>query len=229
MTLKQAVSGILDAKIRFAAKNLYNQWRLLRNHRKGVHYVNSHCVSRKPLRVQFGCGPQPKKGWLNTDIWPGPWATPDICLDVTRPFPFASNSIAEIYSEHMFEHLDYPGDVRLFLSECFRVLESGATMTIGVPDLDSIYERYSKGSQPSLDGSSGRYILGHPLEELNYCFHQEGEHKFLYNEEFLKALLTHFGFLPVKRRAFDPDIDTELRREGTLYLMATKPLLMRTS
>jgi predicted SAM-dependent methyltransferase len=223
MTLKQAVSGILDIRIRSAAKGLYDQWRLLRNHRKGVRYVNSLCSHDRPLRVQFGCGPQPRKGWLNTDMWPGPWSNPDICLDASRPFPFASKSVAEIYSEHMFEHLDYPTEVRLFLSECFRVLECGATMTVGVPDFDAIYERYRKGWRPAVDGSRERYILGHPLEELNYCFHQGGEHKFLYNEEFLATLLSHFGFLPVKRRAFDADIDTELRRDGTLYLVATKP------
>jgi hypothetical protein len=96
-------------------------------------------------------------------------------------------------------------------------------MTVGVPDLDGIYQRYLRAFRPSVEDGSKRYILGHPLEELNYCFHQGGEHKFLYNEEFLTALLMHFGFFPVKRRAFEPDIDTELRREGTLYLVATKP------
>jgi predicted SAM-dependent methyltransferase len=223
MTLKQAVGGILDIRIRSAAKGLYDQWRVLRNHRQGVRYVKKLCSCHGSLRVQFGCGPQPRKGWLNTDIWPGPWSKPDICLDASRPFPFDSASVAEIYSEHLFEHLDYPVGVRLFLSECFRVLESGATMTVGVPDLDRIYERYRNGWRPSLDGNRERYILGHPLEELNYCFHQGGEHKFLYNEEFLAALLMHFGFLSVKRREFDADMDTESRKDGTLYLVATKP------
>jgi hypothetical protein len=123
----------------------------------------------------------------------------------------------------MFEHFDYPVDVRLFLTESFRVLEFGATMTVGVPDLDGIYERYLGAFHPPVDDSSKRYILGHPLEELDYFFHQGGEHKFLYNEEFLTALLMHFGFFPVKRRAFEPEVDSELRREGTLYLVATKP------
>jgi len=120
----------------------------------------------------------------------------------------------------MLEHLDYPAGVSVFLSECFRVLEHGGTLTIGVPDLDSIYERYHKRALP--DMNSEKYILGHPLEELNYCFHQGGEHKFLYNEGFLTALLLHFGFSSVVRRSFDPDLDTPLRRDGTLYLVARK-------
>ncbi len=98
-------------------------------------------------------------------------------------------------------------------------------MTIGVPDLDAIYEEYRKRMTDNLCPSTvaPKFILGHPLEELNYYFHQEGDHKFLYNEQFLSALLTHFGFKNVLRRPFDSLMDSEHRREGTLYMVATKP------
>jgi Methyltransferase domain len=142
MNLKQLLVAKFDQRIRSALKNLYDEWRILRNHKKGVRYVKQRLDATRPLRVQFGCGPEPKQGWFNTDVWPGPWATPDTCLDVSRDLPFASESVAEIYSEHMFEHLEHPSAACLFLTECFRVLEHGGIMTIGVPDVDAIYARY---------------------------------------------------------------------------------------
>ena len=214
----------MDERIRRALKNLYDEIRIRANHRRGVRAVERYLREMRPLRVQFGCGQTPKAGWLNTDLWPGPWATPDICLDVSRVLPFPDGSVAEIYSEHLLEHLDYPAAARLFLAECFRVLEKGGTMTVGVPDLDGIDERYHALSRENRSASaeSPQYILNHPAEELNDCFHQQGEHKFLYNEQFLGALLRYFGFTNVARRAFDPAVDSEHRREGTLYMVARK-------
>ena len=225
MNLKQLIVSRLDPRIRNSLKGLYDECRILRNHNKGVRQVREKLGGHQPLRVQFGCGPEPKPGWLNTDMWPGPWAKPDLCLDVSRDLPFASGSVAEIYSEHMFEHLDYPSAACHFLAECFRVLAPGGIMTIGVPDHDGIYERYQSvlsGSLP-MPEPNAHNVIGHPLEELNFCFHQGGEHKFLYNEEFLIKLLVHFGFSTAHRREFDPEMDSEHRRGGTLYVVATKP------
>lgn len=225
MTIKQILASKIDQRFRKALKSLYDEWRILRNHKKGVRYVKQQLDPTRPIRVQFGCGPETKEGWLNTDLWPGPWATPDICLDVSRDLPFTSGTVSEIYSEHMFEHLEYPTTVKHFLEECFRVLAHRGTITIGVPDLDWIFQQYH-GWTPSTPLSvypNAPYIIRHPLEELNYCFHQGGEHKFLYHEEFLCALLKYFGFSDVHRRAFDPLLDTEHRREGTLYVVASKP------
>jgi predicted SAM-dependent methyltransferase len=215
----------LDPRIKRSLKNLYDEWRILRNHRKGVRYVREKCIGVHPLRVHVGCGTMLKAGWLNTDLWPGPWATPDIALDVSRPFPFDTDSVTEIYSEHMFEHLDYPDAVSLFLSECYRVLEPGGVLTIGVPDLDfhqDLYEQRMKASPLTVE-MKPNYIFGHPLEALNHVFHQQGEHKFLYNETYLLTLLKHFGFAEARKRPFDPAMDSEHRREETLYVVAVKP------
>lgn len=216
----------IDPRIKRAMKALYDEWRILRNHRKGVRYVQEKCVGVRPLRVHVGCGNTVKKGWLNTDLWPGPWATPDIALDVSRPLPFATDSVAEIYSEHMFEHLDYSVAVSLFLSESLRVLEPGGKLTIGVPDLDFVLRSYAgqlKMNPPAIPTRQPYFLLDHPVEALNHFFHQQGEHKFLYDETYLVMLLAHFGFVAVKRRPFDPATDSEHRRVETLYVEALKP------
>jgi len=225
MNIRSIILAKLDPRIRIALKSFWDEYRIIRNHNKGVRYVKHLLTATSSLRVQFGCGPNPKNGWLNVDMWPGPWATPDICLDVSRDLPFESGSVVEIYTEHMFEHLDYPSAASHFLAECFRVLETGGILTIGVPDVDAIYERYlalTKTTPAEPEAVTANSILGHPLEFLNYCFHQNGEHKFLYNEDFLGKLIRHFGFSNPKRRPFDPLTDCETRRYGTLYMVATK-------
>ena len=144
---------------------------------------------------------------------------------MSRPLPFDSDSVTEIYTEHVVEHLDYPVAVRAFLGECRRTLKPGGTLTIGVPDLDGMLENYRTAVNENrrAENPGEHSILGHGLEELNHAFHQQGEHKFLYNEAFLAALLTHFVFANVRHRPFDPAMDSEHRRGGTLYMVATKP------
>jgi hypothetical protein len=58
------------------------------------------------LQLNFGCGPNLKHGWVDIDI-AGP---ADLYLDLREPIPFKSGSVRTIYSEHFFEHLDYPCD-----------------------------------------------------------------------------------------------------------------------
>lgn len=223
VSIKQSILGRLDGKIQAALKNLYDEIRTLRHHKRGVREAERYLKTMQPLRVQFGCGQCPRQGWLNTDLCPGPSSRPDICLDVSRPLPFPDHSVAEIYSGHMLEHLDYPHSVRVFLSECFRVLERGGVITLGVPDLDVIYARHLSGAQTEPGEKPPHFIIGHPVEVLNDRFRQRGDHKFLYNEQFLTVLLQHFGFYNVHARPFDPAIDAGDRGEGTLYMTAAKP------
>ena len=84
------------------------------------------------LRLNCGCGPNLKPGWINIDAF-NPSAT--IHLDLRRPFPFQNESVSEIYSEHFFEHLEYPRDTGVFLAESLRVLEPGGIFRVGVPDI----------------------------------------------------------------------------------------------
>lgn len=97
-------------------------------------------------------------------------------------------------------------------------------MTIGIPDVDIIFERYRSSMSRGIMGNPipQHSILGHPLEELNFSFHQAGEHKFLYSSDFIIKLLLHFGFSDPHRREFQSNMDSEHRRNETLYVMALK-------
>jgi len=172
------------------------------------------------LKLNVGCGANRKEGWVNVDLHPAA----DVKTDARRKLPFRTGSAAVVYSEHFFEHLEYPEEAVLFLSESFRVLEPGGLFSVGVPDTELCLRAY-------VDGNFSWRSLGltyvewcdMPMHSLNFLFHQGGEHKHLYDAPTLINVLNKAGFENVHRRNFDPGIDSEDRRVGTLYVDARKP------
>jgi len=60
------------------------------------------------------------------------------------------------------------------------------------------------------------------MDHVNYCLRQDGEHRSYYDEETMRRLLETVGFVGIERREFDPAIDQELRRVGSMYMKCTK-------
>jgi len=54
---------------------------------------------------------------------------------VTRPLPYATDSVSAVYSSHMLEHLYYDQALAL-LKECHRVLRPGAVLRLALPDAE---------------------------------------------------------------------------------------------
>lgn len=129
-----------------------------------------------------------------------------------------------IYSEHFFEHLEYPEETLSFLCECLRILEPGGLFSVGVPDTELCIRAYCSGE------FSARCLGLQPVEwcetamqHLNFLFHQGGEHKQLYDELTLTKVLANAGFCDLVRREYDPALDSEDRKLGSLYVNARKP------
>jgi len=176
---------------------------------------------KRDLKLNLGCGEKFKPDWINVDAY-APNALP---LDLREPFPFDDNSAEIIYSEHFFEHLEYPKEATRFLKECWRVLSPDGTLSLVVPDTEWPLRAY-------VENDSGYFKLArekyHPkwcdtkMHNLNYHFRQGDEHKYAYDFETLAAVLEKNGFDDICRRDFDPELDTESRRIGSLYVRATK-------
>ena len=60
------------------------------------------------------------------------------------------------------------------------------------------------------------------MHNINYHFRQGSEHKYAYDYETLEQLLARAGFTQIQRSEFDPGLDTERRKIGTLYVTAAK-------
>jgi hypothetical protein len=61
------------------------------------------------------------------------------------------------------------------------------------------------------------------LEHINYHFRQGNEHRFAYDFVTLQGALVDSGFSKVEQRDFDPSLDSEDRKVGTLYVNGIKP------
>jgi predicted SAM-dependent methyltransferase len=144
----------------------------------------------------------------------------------TAQVAFVDCSAELVYSEHFFEHLEYPEDAMNFLRECMRVLCPGGRFSVAVPDAELVVRAYTNN-----DGDFFQWVqptwhpkwCDTPMHSLNFLFRQDGEHKHVYDAFTLARVLTEAGFCHVHRRTFDPALDSPRREKGSLYMDATKP------
>ena len=62
-----------------------------------------------------------------------------------------------------------------------------------------------------------------PMHCVNYVFRQGREHKYAYDEETLTRVIGQAGFVDVRRRTFDPEMDAPNHKLGSLCVIARKP------
>ena len=216
--LKRFLRSSTTASFRAALRKLPEEWKIMRTHKDGVRKASSVEV---PCSLHIGCGPNRKPGWVNIDLSEGA----DVRLDLRESLPFPDNSAKIIYSEHFFEHLDFAEGTR-FLRDSMRVLQPGGRMSIGVPDARLIMDLYTGGDRDVWMKVRDRWHpkwCTTPMHSVNYFFRQDGEHKYAYDAETLTTLLKECGFSNIHERQWDSTLDSELRRQGTLYIDAEKP------
>jgi predicted SAM-dependent methyltransferase len=191
----------------------------MRAHRHGVRKAS---YVKLPCALHIGCGPNRKPGWVNIDLS----KDADIRLDLREALPFPENSVNMIYSEHFFEHLSLEEGIR-FLRECLRVLLPGGRLSVGVPNTQLCLQDYVSDDRDEWLKVRDRYHpkwCSTPMHSVNYFFRQDGEHKYAYDAETLIELVRDCGFSNVHERPWDPTLDLEARRDGTLYVEGEKKL-----
>jgi predicted SAM-dependent methyltransferase len=120
--------------------------------------------------------------------------------------------------------LDFEDACR-FLSECHRVLAAGGRLSISVPDARQPVEEYVAGGGPLLTYSvdkgwhTGAATL---LDQINMLFRQGRQHRYAWDAETLLHYLAEAGFSEARQRDFDPDLDSEARRVGSLWVEGVK-------
>jgi len=205
-----------------AFRQLQFETRAAGQHRRGLRDARRRGLTH-PTKINIGSGAVLKDGFLNVDLC----HEADVMLDLRRPLPFEDNCCDVIFSEHCFEHFDYPGPIGDLLKECFRVLTPGGKITFSVPLTEWPVTDYAAGEDAPYFRTC-RELNWHKgcttrMEHINDHFRQGGDHRFAYDEETAVKLLRSLGFVDVRKRDFDPSLDSEHRRIGSLFMEARKP------
>lgn len=159
--------------------------------------VQKYLESTSIRKLHLGCGPNVLDGWLNTDISA---SKERIYLDAGKPFPFPDGTFDYVYSEHVIEHISYPGSL-VMLSETYRVLKSGGKVRISTPNLRfliELFETQKTDVQRRYIEWSRRFFpdgaVGLPETFVLNNFVRLWGHRFIYDEETLRSTLTNAGF-----------------------------------
>lgn len=89
-------------------------------------------MEEKIIKVQFCSGGNQLHGWDNRDM----------DCDITKPLPYASNTVGFILVEHGSEHVTHQQAWRFF-EECYRILKPGGVLRVAIPDLERIYNSFT--------------------------------------------------------------------------------------
>jgi SAM-dependent methyltransferase len=204
--------------------NLVSELKVEVCHRKGVAVLSRLVRAGGATRLNVGCGGRVRPGWTNIDVVP----PAEVRLDIRRPLPVPDGHCQEIYSEHVLEHLRFPGEVESVLRDWHRALGPDGVVCIGVPDSTDVLRAYvarEEGYFSALTSSPGYPEWAEtPLDHVNFHFRQQAvgfgqDHRYAYDRETLVARLRAAGFARVESREFDPEQDS---RPGTMYLLGRK-------
>ncbi|HSP15775.1 MAG TPA: methyltransferase domain-containing protein [Thermoanaerobaculia bacterium] len=155
-------------------------------------YLTTAASRRFPRRVHLGSGDHRISGWINIDLDPA--MAVDIAADLRRSIPLRNGSVDLIHSEDFIEHID-DADGKTVLHECHRVLREGGVMRILTPDLRALIDEiYVRREPRHLRWCSAYLDTSDPCEGLNMHLRMGGDHRFIYDEEHLNALLRDIGF-----------------------------------
>jgi predicted SAM-dependent methyltransferase len=174
-----------------------------------------------PICLELGAGSRKgRNGWVTLDIIRGC----DVYWDLREGIPFPENSVSQIYASHLLEHFDSDELLQL-LHSCLRVLRSGGTLSVGVPNAKLYMSAYMQDRD--LDrGQCFRFERAYKyfsrIDYVNYVAYMAGQHKHMFDEENMVAVLKAAGFRNAQRRDFDASIDPAERRYQSIYAIGEK-------
>ena len=152
---------------------------------------------RVPLRLNWGCGPHPIAGWLNSDMHQLPGV--DLCCDIRAGLPLATDSIDYAVAHHALQDLAWP-DLVPALRQLHRVLRPDGVLRLGLPDLERAIDAYRRGDHAyfHVPDEDARSLGGKLITQIVWY----GSVRTPFTFDFVEELLAHARFRRVTRCAF---------------------------
>lgn len=227
---------------------------------------------KKLVKVNIGSGFIGLKDWINYDnsivakaskfpflikllvrlkMLPSEFMTkwPPIKIrDGRKKMPLKNNSVDFVYTSHFLEHL-YRHETIKVLFDSYRVLKSGGTIRIAVPDLDKLIDIYNKKDYKKFTMNyfdknlpfTGADLFSaqfYPFEcnqvKAPGLFSKFQElflrrHKWMYNYDSMKCLLKHAGFVNIQKKEYCKGfLEEDIKKldnhpDTSLFIEAEKP------
>ncbi|MEX0918404.1 MAG: methyltransferase domain-containing protein [Candidatus Paceibacterota bacterium] len=205
---------------------------IYQNHLKGLREWKRKKENYNTSKIQIGGGKHILEGYLNIDIVP----PADLICDIREGIPLESQSSEFIFSEHFFEHVDYPISSKKIISEFFRILKYGGQVVLGVPDSELVVKSYVNKDREFYEKALNTWYINRGclddfntyIDLLNYHFRDQDDdekynpHYWAYDFDKLQSLFRNAKFNKVERWEFDPFIANPKRKWGSVYIIATK-------
>ena len=175
-------------------------------------------------RLNWGCGPRPEAGWVNSDRKEGPGI--DLSCDIRDGLPVESDAFDYAVSVHALPELTYP-DLVPALRELRRVLKPGGVLRLVLPDLDKGIRAYQANDRDYF------LIPDHEAETIGAKLILQllwyGYSRTLFTHDFIEEMLIKAGFGAVARCRFRETgthhreiVDLDNREQESLFVEATK-------
>jgi predicted SAM-dependent methyltransferase len=156
-------------------------------------------------KLHLGCGKRHVSGWLNVDVHRS-----DFDVDLACGYlPWYDESFATIVSQQVIEHLELNRELLPLLRELRRVCRSDGELWLACPDMEKICGSYHQDRGVGLlRDRITRFpdfdLGGAPHQQvINVLFHQDGEHRNLYDFDLLSWALRISGFSECERKTED--------------------------
>ena len=104
-------------------------------------------------RLHLGCGRRFHPDWHNLDF--SPMVEGVIVHDLTKPLPYADNSVECCHTAHVLGHFRKE-QADAFLAEQLRVLKPGGVARFSAPDLQQVVQEYRELIGPLCEGDYTR-------------------------------------------------------------------------
>jgi hypothetical protein len=156
------------------------------------------------VKLNIGAGGTKRPGFVSVDVRPDSGA--DIISTAWDLAGIADQTVEEIYSRHMLEHLD-PDDARRALVKWLNVLKPGGVLNVIVPDLE-FHARQLLGTATSSvvsDQESHAFAGFYGWRDVSRGGNKEDTHRWGYTARTLTLELKQAGFGDIARVTIGTD------------------------